>query len=63
MKFEDYEIEEATNALNLLKEAQDNLLSVMFEINDDRNLQKAFALIGDTMNGISETYGLSVKAS
>ena len=55
-------MEDAMNALNLLREAQDNLLAVMFDLDDNTGLNKALTLIGETMDGISECYGLPIMS-
>lgn len=51
-------MEDALRVLHLLRDAQDNLLSVMFDLDDNQKLTEALTLIGDTMDGISAAYGL-----
>lgn len=50
--------DEVMEIMNLLKEAQNNLLAALFEIDGNSNLKKAVNLIADTMDGISDEYGL-----
>ena len=55
-------LEDGVRALNLLRSAQDDLLAVMFDLDDYRKLEQALTLIGDTMDGISEAYGLPIMS-
>ncbi len=55
-------MEDARRALHLLRAAQDNLLSVIFDLDDNRKLTEALTLIGDTMDGISAAYGLPIMS-
>ena len=55
-------MEDAMRVLRLLREAQDNLISVMFDLDDNSKLEQALTLIGDTMNGISAEYGLPIMS-
>jgi len=52
------QIEEARYALRKLREAQDAIIAAAFDLDDNRVLNKALTLIGDTMDGISEEYDL-----
>lgn len=54
------EREEAMQVLRELRDAQDSLLRVMFDLDDHSRLDEAMTLIGDTMDGISALYGLPV---
>lgn len=55
-------MEDAMRVLRLLREAQDNLISVMFDLDDNSKLEQALTLIGDTMDGISAEYGLPIMS-
>lgn len=55
-------MEDAIRVLRLLREAQDNLISVMFDLDDPGKLEQALTLIGDTMDGISAEYNLPIMS-
>lgn len=55
-------MEDAIRVLRLLRGAQDDLLSVMFDLDDNTKLEAALTLIGDTMDGISAEYGLPIMS-
>lgn len=48
--------------LRVLRNAQDNLLSVMFDLDDTSDIEKALTLIGDVMDGISREYSLPIMS-
>ena len=54
--------DDAKRALLRLREAQDNLLSVMFDLDDNSALEQALTLIGDTMDGISACWNLPIMS-
>ena len=57
--------EEKRNALRILKllrEAQNNICAVCFDLDDFSALEQALSLIGDTMDGISAEYGLPIMS-
>lgn len=53
---------DAVYVLKHLRDAQDSLIAVMFDVDDNSNLEKALTLIGDVMDGISELYGLPIMS-
>lgn len=55
-------LEDGKRALNYLRDAQDDLIIVMFDLDDCSKLQQALTLIGDTMDSISATYGLPIMS-
>jgi len=55
-------MEDAMRALETLREAQDSLLRVMFDLDGRADLERAMTLIGDTMDGISLEYGLPITS-
>ena len=55
-------MEDAIRVLKKLREAQDSLLSAMFDIDDISKLESAMTLIGNTMDGISAEYGLPIMS-
>lgn len=55
-------MEDAIRVLRLLRGAQDDLLAVMFDLDDNTKLEAALTLIGDTMDGISAEYGLPIMS-
>lgn len=54
------EREDAMRALRALRDAQDSILRVIFDLDDHSKLDEAMTLIGDTMDGISALYCLPV---
>lgn len=56
------QLEDAKRVLRVLRSAQNNLLSVMFDVDDNRNLERALTLIGDKMDDISNYYGLPIAS-
>ena len=55
-------MEDAMRVLRILRDAQDSLLSAMFDVDDNRKLEESLTLIGDTMDGISAEYGLPIMS-
>lgn len=55
-------MEDAIRVLKLLREAQDNIISACFDLDDCSALEQALTLIGDTMDGISTEYGLPIMS-
>lgn len=53
---------DAMYVLTHLRDAQSNLLAVMFDVDDNSNLEQALTLIGDVMDGISELYELPIMS-
>lgn len=53
---------DAMYVLTHLRDAQNSLLAVMFDVDDNSNLEKALTLIGDVMDGISELYELPIMS-
>ena len=56
------DIENAKLSLRLLREAQNNIAAVIFDLDDYGKLDQALTLIGDTMDGISKEYGLPIMS-
>ena len=56
------EIEDAKRILRLLREAQNNICAVAFDLDDYSKLNEALTLIGDTMDSISREYGLPIMS-
>lgn len=54
--------EDALRTLRHLRAAQDHLLSVMFDLDDNSRLTEALTLIGDTMDDISREYDLPIMS-
>ena len=55
--------EDAMRVLRLLREAQSNLLDAGFDfMNNNRKLEQALTLIGDTMDDISREYNLPIMS-
>lgn len=53
---------DAMYVLTHLRDARNNLLAVMFDVDDNSNLEQALTLIGDVMDGISELYELPIMS-
>ena len=63
MKFQTAEeIESAKRILRLLRNAQNDICAVLFDLDEIEKLEKALTLIGDTMDGISVEYGLPIMS-
>lgn len=56
------EKDEALRVLRLLREAQNNICAVCFDLDDCSALEQALTLIGDTMDGISAEYELPIMS-
>ena len=55
-------MEDAKRVLRLLREAQDNIVSVCFDMDDTSELEEALTIIGNVMDGISAEYGLPIMS-
>lgn len=53
---------DALRILKLLREAQNNICAVCFDLDDCSALEQALTLIGNTMDGISAEYGLPIMS-
>lgn len=55
-------MEDAMRVLRYLRKAQDNILPVLFDLDDTTGLERALTLIGDVMDSISVEYGLPIMS-
>lgn len=55
-------MEDAMRVLRYLRKAQDNILPVLFDLDDTTDLERALTLIGDVMDSISVEYGLPIMS-
>lgn len=56
------EREDAMRVLRFLRAAQDDLLRVIFDVDDQSRLMEAMTLIGDTMDDVSREYDLPIMS-
>ncbi len=59
---EESESEDAWRVLLQLRDAQQSILSAIWDVDDQTNLEKALTLIGDKMDEISKAYGLPIMS-